>query len=1098
MIGYQFFTKECRNKVVNIAILLAVFLLSHHQIALAITTTPGCNKLIDQNCDNSCIASESIFNSITNYVDQSPVFDANYSMYDMSFNMIAAEGSQSGTNPADGTPIDGCIDGDGTVSFYYNSPTITNTPAPACSPSTLGLNPTIFPTGCSGYSYTYSYGNNVSGTETVTNSPTTITSVNVQTTNNPNITTSGSTTTSSMSNGTSKKVTTSISTDYPTTPPPAAIVTTANGVTTSTITFADGSKSVTTTTNGVKSAPVYTSANITYNGKAATTQTMPDSSGNGTITTISQTVTSPSTDKGITTTGTDSNGNPTSTVIYSDGSSSVTTTITTTRMAPAPNETNDPTTGNKTISYYDGSSTNYINGTISTSTSTTSKHCPLSNKNCLCDTSQSNCSCSLNISSWDYKCTLTTTTTTTSSPQLYTLNPGDTIQVTTNNANDTNLRAISTLDYICVEVESLYGWVPLGCAPSSSQTVSPPPCFKFPQFGFPITGAVMACVTDAINSTFVNGNSSTSYQTNADSAVTNVSTTSGVLSSLSNFQIGMQNAVMGFLVLYVIIFGMKLVLGQEMPNKGELFMFVTKMILVIYFSVGLPAGSPAAANGNLSRSTNGVQDIIMPGFQALALTLSEVIIDAENNSNSSANTKNSATQQLAAKAREADAIRQSADRACTTATDTYDQSNKALANTIEQLTIFSVIGAIVLDECYVGGAIASPLAPLCILGSAVVASGIMGTTTLEENYKPVNDENLSAKNSACAASAAADEASKAADAALAAVGNNSTPSSLCYFAPSSYGPKYEYLSTWDNLDCHVAYYLGFLSAGDIARDVTMVLAVFFTGFFALIFSGQLVFAVFSIVIGILLLSIIVFFVNTYLVSLIGIAILSFLSPLFVPLCLLKVTKGYFDLWLKLLLSFALQPVVITAFVAIMCTTLDQIIYGTCTWVSTSSGFWTISKSSSHDAGCTGSLGAIMNFTGSPSQGAADFFVTTMPFYIFDPQIMVPLFTATLFCFLFYFMAQNITEFAQELVGGPNLSDFSGIKSNSVFNASMSRIHKMLPQMSKGEKTGEGHTGEDHGHDNVSVRDGGNSHGVEVSSAKPNADISVSKIAETKL
>ncbi len=1095
MIGYQFFMKEYRNKVVNIAILIAVFLLSHHQIALAISATPGCNKLIDQTCNNSCIASESIFNSITNYVDQNPVFDANYSMYDMSFNMIAAEGSQSGTNPADGTPIDGCIDGNGTVSFYYNPPTITNTPAPTCSPSALGLNPTIFPTGCSGYSYTYSYGNNVSGTKTVTNSPTTITSVNVQTTNNPNITTSGSTTTSSMSNGTSKTVITSISTDYPTTPPPAAIVTTANGVTTSTITFADGSKSVTTTTNGVTSAPVYTSANTTYNGKAATTQTMHDSNkdgtlGNGTIVTISQTVTSPSTIV-TTTTGTDSNKNPTSTVSYSDGSSSVTTTITTTSMAPAPNETNDPTTGNKTITYYDGSSTNYINGTTSTGTSTTSKHCPLTNKNCLCDISQSNCSCSFNISSWDYKCTLTTTTTTTSSPQLYTLNPGDTIQVTTNNANDTNLRAISTLDYICVEVESLYGWVPLGCAPKNSQTVSPPSCFSLPQSGFAITAKVMACVTDAINSTFVNGNSTTNYQTNIEGAVTNVSTVAGNFSSLSNFQIGMQNAVMAFLVLYVIIFGMKLVLGQEMPHKGELFMFVMKMILVIYFSVGLPAGSPAAANGNLSRSTNGVQDIIMPGFQALALTLSEVIIDAENNSNSSANTKNSATQQLAAKAREADAIRQSADQACTTATATYKQSNQALANTIEQLTIFSVIGAIVLDECYVGGAIASPLAPLCILGSAVVASGIMGTTTLEENYKPVNDENLSVMNSACAASTSADEASKAADAALAAVGKNSTPSSLCYFAPSSYGPKYEYLSTWDNLDCHIAYYLGFLSAGDIARDVTMVLAVFFTGFFALIFSGQLVFAVFSIVIGILLLSIIVFFVNTYLISLIGAAILSFLSPLFVPLCLLKVTKGYFDLWLKLLLSFALQPVVITAFVAIMCTTLDQIIYGTCTWVSTDSGFWTIATTT--DPLCTGSLGAMMNFTGSPSQGAADFFVTTMPFYIFNANIMVPLFTATLFCFLFYFMAQNITEFAQELVGGPNLSDFSGIKSNSVFNASMSRIHKMLPQMSKGENTGE-----DHGHDNVSVRDGGNSHGVEVSSAKPNADISVSKIAETKL
>jgi type IV secretory pathway VirB6-like protein len=983
MIGYQFFMREFSNKIFRF-ILFAVILLSHHQIAFGISATPGCNKSIDQNCDNSCITSQNIFNVIDNYVDQTPVFDANYTLYDQNFNMIAAEGSQRGTNPIDGTLIDGCVNGNSNVMFYYSSPKVTTTPATN-----------------SGSVTPYSYGN-VRGTITVTNTPTLITSVNAQTINTPKITgtttitnadgSTTTTTTSSMTDSANIVKTTTITTNS-SIPPPNPVIITENNIQTNTITFADGSTSVTTTSNGITSSPINTPANTTYNNNPATTQTIANPIGSGTIITISQITTYSNNQPIPVPTTSDVNGVSTSIVTYDDGSSTSTSTTTTTNPAPFPTTTYNQATGSRTITYYDGSTTTYSTGSTS--------------------------------------------------PTLHTLSPGQTTQVTTNNANDTNLRAISTLDYICVEVETLYGWVPLGCAAKTSQSAYIPSCFSLPQSGFPITSTVVACVSDAINSTFVTGSDN--------------------ISSLSNFQINMQSAVMGFLVIYIIIFGMKLVLGQEIPNKGELFMFIIKMTLVIYFSVGLPAGSSATANGDLTQSTNGVQDIIMPGFQALSLTLSQVIVGAENSNNgNSSNSVDTATQKLAATAREANAIKQSANQKCATATSAYKQSSSELSNTIVQLAILSEFGYLILNQCYIGGGIISYEAPLCVLASAVVISGIMGASSLEQNYQPINSTNLSAKNIACAESDVADAIAAAADAALANTYKSSN-SSLCYFDPSSYvtstNYNYEYLSTWDNLDCHVAYYLGFLSAGGIGRDVSLAIAIFFTGFFLLIFSGQLVFAVFSITIGILLLSIIVFFVNTYLVSLIASAILAFLAPLFVPLCLLKVTKGYFDLWLKLLFSFALQPVIITAYIVLMCTVLDQIIYGTCTWSATASGFWTIATTT--DTKCLTSLGAQMNFAGSPSQGAIDFFVTSTPFYIFQSSIMVPLFMATLFCFLFYFMAQNVTEFAMDLVGGPNLNDFTGIKSNSLFNSSMSKIKKILPQTGQSKKnSGSGNIAKD--------------------------------------
>jgi len=54
------------------------------------------------------------------------------------------------------------------------------------------------------------------------------------------------------------------------------------------------------------------------------------------------------------------------------------------------------------------------------------------------------------------------------------------------------------------------------------------------------------------------------------------------------FQGNMQRAVMAFLTLYVMFTGFKLILGQgEVPPAGELMMYGIKLILVIYFSVGI-------------------------------------------------------------------------------------------------------------------------------------------------------------------------------------------------------------------------------------------------------------------------------------------------------------------------------------------------------------------------------------------------------------------------------------------------------------------------------------------------------------------------------
>lgn len=61
---------------------------------------------------------------------------------------------------------------------------------------------------------------------------------------------------------------------------------------------------------------------------------------------------------------------------------------------------------------------------------------------------------------------------------------------------------------------------------------------------------------------------------------------------------------------------------------------------------------------------------------------------------------------------------------------------------------------------------------------------------------------------------------------------------------------------------------------------------------------------------------------TYLGGYIGITFLLILAPLFIPLVLFRVTREYFDKWVKLVLSMTLQPIFILIFVTMSVTAMD--------------------------------------------------------------------------------------------------------------------------------------------------------------------------------
>lgn len=72
--------------------------------------------------------------------------------------------------------------------------------------------------------------------------------------------------------------------------------------------------------------------------------------------------------------------------------------------------------------------------------------------------------------------------------------------------------------------------------------------------------------------------------------------------------------------------------------------------------------------------------------------------------------------------------------------------------------------------------------------------------------------------------------------------------------------------------------------------------------------------------GLLMLVVRAFFI--YMMGYIGLAFLTVISPLIIPLVMLQQTKQYFDKWVKLLFTFSMQPVLSLVFIIFMLTAID--------------------------------------------------------------------------------------------------------------------------------------------------------------------------------
>ena len=436
---------------------------------------------------------------------------------------------------------------------------------------------------------------------------------------------------------------------------------------------------------------------------------------------------------------------------------------------------------------------------------------------------------------------------------------------------------------VCLAMQGTQGYIYIGCKSPpipntpSGNTACTAGASSHSKAFFSVSGRIIECVQDLF---------ATVFSTSSMSGCTNPPCTT----IFQKFQTGMQNIVQAALVLYVIIFGINVSLSTEVPKKSEILIALFKIILVMYFSVGLTVDGT---------SSSGIVDYVYPLL-------------------------------------------------------------KAAMNSFAQYVLAGVPG-------------------------------------------------------------------------------------FCEYDPASYptenGVNYSYLALWDALDCRVGYYLGFYSI--FTPNLNGLFGIF-SLIFPLLFAMKFLFIAFMLCLGVFILSIVVYFIHVYILALLGVTMMAYLAPIFVPCVLFEKTKDHFDSWKSLLISYTLQPTILTAFLAVMLVVFDQIIFGTCTFKTQSLGsyiYWVISPNPSSDPACYNSFGYQLGSAAPDTINLLFFSVS-----IFDPDMAGPLFSglvkAMIFAFIFYFFSESLGEFAGELTGGNNLSKIA-ISPSQIMKQAAGKMYKKV-------------------------------------------------------
>lgn len=328
---------------------------------------------------------------------------------------------------------------------------------------------------------------------------------------------------------------------------------------------------------------------------------------------------------------------------------------------------------------------------------------------------------------------------------------------------------------------------------------------------------------------------------------------------------------------------------------------------------------------------------------------------------------------------------------------------------------------------------------------------------------------------------------------------------LCEFDQTKYQHGYEFFAVWDAIDCRIGHYTGLRLMQNIgsilpnARDAPSGSIAQLTGslpFFAVLFgffmAGNIIVFVAGLAFAVVFISILLHFITSYLVCLVTLYLMAYISPIFIPMVLFERTKGYFDSWFKITLSCALQPAILAGFVALLLTMYDTSIYKQCQFVKHDyevSGLnfstFEIKPPDGDPESCTSSFGyKIRDYYAG--LGGEDRVLRYFTVHIIND--VTDLFGDFLYVFvftiIFYFFSKQMSQFASEITSGPNMSAVVASPTkvvNAVMNAAKA-AQDLANSMKEGKKPKLDGGDEGKGGGSDSKSGGGNEGGAESAGA----------------
>jgi hypothetical protein len=330
----------------------------------------------------------------------------------------------------------------------------------------------------------------------------------------------------------------------------------------------------------------------------------------------------------------------------------------------------------------------------------------------------------------------------------------------------------------------------------------------------------------------------------------------------SKMQKRLEQFVLGWLTLYIMLIGYRVVMERKIFSKSEMQWYILRFALVVYFALG-----------------TGIKDVL-PMLQESSKDLSRILMEANFGTDGDYDAA-----QAAVDAAQSDY--DAADMEVLTRRGEYDMLQHAFYNATPLLDGTVVTEAMVTqaqrDLALADVALDEARHELNVALSEANAFGYQYCDFGGEDYTTTNTD----------------------------INGNTVTRNM------------QFMQLWDMVDCKVAKLLGVgMMENSVNTPKLLVMgpiSIFTRPLGIPIFIFVVTFLVYICMV-------VVRVVYVYIIATIALSILGFFGPLVIPASLFKYTRKMFDAWFKQMVSYTLQPVILFAFLAFLFGAYDFVLY----------------------------------------------------------------------------------------------------------------------------------------------------------------------------